>query len=321
MTISINTNQFQMSDFKGKIGRGTNPVTLPVSVYASSVATIVAGDALKLVDVAGGTIIVDKCAVTDTPIGFAIYAQMKPSWTAGDSLEIACFGSVMTAEASAAISAGADLEYVVTGSTMKTNAGTNPISGVALTPASGSGALFLFLVKTSISFSPTVSGGTINNTPIGATTPSTGAFTTLAVSGAMTGAASGSMTLSKRVRATIAEVNAGKTLLAAVTGLKYRLISARMIAVGGAVTSTNATGIAISGTQGASSVALMTVAKAALTQSALVTPSSANVTLLADGASFVQNDAATAITAAAVADTDLDTATHVDFLIEYAIEA
>jgi len=123
-----------------------------------------------------------------------------------------------------------------------------------------------------------------------------------------------------RHRVTTAEMNAGHTILTAVSGYKYRLIDCTVIAYGGSAAATaNATGVAILGTQ-SGSVMLFQVDLAQLTRSALNRPGTASTHLLADGASFVQNDAATAITVAAVAGTDLITATGFDIEVTYALE-
>jgi hypothetical protein len=120
-----------------------------------------------------------------------------------------------------------------------------------------------------------------------------------------------------RRRCTTAEINAGVDLLPAVPGFKYRLIDATLIAIGG--NAATATAVIITGVQGASTVSLISAAVAALTQSAVVKPNSSNVTVLADGASFVQNDVNTKI-AAAKTGSNLATATAVDVLLHYVLE-
>jgi hypothetical protein len=120
-----------------------------------------------------------------------------------------------------------------------------------------------------------------------------------------------------RVRATIAQINAGLTLLPALPGYKYRLTDCTLIAVGGAVTS--ATAVVINATQAAGSVALISAAVAALTQSTVVKPHTASVTVLADGASFVANDVNTAITIAKTG-SSITVATAVDVVLTYAVE-
>lgn len=121
-----------------------------------------------------------------------------------------------------------------------------------------------------------------------------------------------------RTRKTIGEINAGVTLLAAIAGYKYKITGIKAIAIGGnagAVTSVD-----VKGTQSTAAVVLFSFAQANLTRSAVLQPGTTGTTVLADGASFVANDANTAITAIK-AGADITTATHVDFLIEYVIEA
>lgn len=123
---------------------------------------------------------------------------------------------------------------------------------------------------------------------------------------------------SLRTRKTVAEVNAGVTLLAAVTGFKYRLVNARAIAIGGAVTTV--TTVDILGTQSTVSRKLVAFAQASMTQSTVLTAGGSGATVLADGASFLTNDSATAITAN-ITGASITVATHVDFLLEYVLEA
>lgn len=121
-----------------------------------------------------------------------------------------------------------------------------------------------------------------------------------------------------RARTTIANVNAGATLLPALPGYKYRIHDIAMIAIGGAVGA--ATTIDVLGTQSTSSVKLFAGAIANLTQSAVLRAGATGGTVLADGASFVACDVNTAITIGKTGST-ATTATHVDVLLTYSIEA
>jgi hypothetical protein len=118
-----------------------------------------------------------------------------------------------------------------------------------------------------------------------------------------------------RGRHTVAALNAGATFLAAIPGYKYRIVDWTVIAYGGAVGT--ATSFEIEGTQ-TSGVDLVSIAAAQLTQSA-VNDKGGTVTVLADGASFVANDANTAITGSFTG--TADTATGLDVIISYVIEA
>jgi hypothetical protein len=120
-----------------------------------------------------------------------------------------------------------------------------------------------------------------------------------------------------RRRCTAAEINAGVTLLAAVPGLAYRMVDMQMIAIGGAAA--GATDVRILGTRAAGSVALLVVAIAALTQSAVVRAGAANATVLADGASHTGLDVNTAVTAGKTG-ASLTGATNIDVILTYALE-
>lgn len=132
------------------------------------------------------------------------------------------------------------------------------------------------------------------------------------------GASSAANVLTKRVRTAIAAVNAGAELLAAIAGFKYRLIDAAMIAIGGNVGAV--TTIDVLATQAAGSVKLGAWAQAALTRSTVIRAGEANGAVLVDGASFVANDANTAITIG-ITGASATVATHIDVLLTYVIEA
>lgn len=130
------------------------------------------------------------------------------------------------------------------------------------------------------------------------------------------------LALNVRARATAAQINGagGYTILQALAGYKYRIVDMTMIAIGGAAQT--ATSVDIVTTQGGSAARPFVVAVAALTQSAVVKPNSANVTVLADGASFIANDANTGVyISKQAAGSNLATATHIDINLTYVIEA
>lgn len=140
----------------------------------------------------------------------------------------------------------------------------------------------------------------------------------IAAGGVLAGAAAvGSPHLQLRARKTIAEINAGVTLLAALAGYQYRLTDAKAVAIGGAVTTV--TTVDVKGTVAAGAVILVSFAQANLTQSTVLRAGATGATVLANGASFVTLDANTAVTVIK-AGADITVATHVDFLLDYVIE-
>lgn len=137
-------------------------------------------------------------------------------------------------------------------------------------------------------------------------------------SGSLLSNDNGPMIFNQRIRTTLANVNAGANLLPAIPGYKYRLIDTTVIAIGGAAAAL--TLLTIGGTQGASGVNLVTHTQATLLQSAALKPNSTGAAVLADGASFVQNDVNTAITIGKTG-SSMTTATNIDVIITYAVEA
>lgn len=120
-----------------------------------------------------------------------------------------------------------------------------------------------------------------------------------------------------RQRFTVAQLTTAGlafTSCPALPGVRWRLVDAVMIAIGGNVTTS--TSINIAGTVSAAASELLVTAVAALTRSAVVRAGAANAVVLADGASFTQMDANTALVAHSVGGTPT-VATAVDIFIDY----
>ena len=121
----------------------------------------------------------------------------------------------------------------------------------------------------------------------------------------------------QRTRVTLAQLNAGLTLLPAIPGRNYRLVDAKLTAIGGAATA--GTSVNLIGTRAAAPVQLLVAAIAALTQSALVRIGAANAVILADGASFTSLDVNTPITVINVG-APMTTMTALDVDLTFVIE-
>jgi len=121
-----------------------------------------------------------------------------------------------------------------------------------------------------------------------------------------------------RRRCTIAEINAGVTILPALQGYKYRLVDAFAIAIGGNAAAV--TSVDLMATLSSARI-LVSFLVAGLTRSTVLRAGAAtNGVVLADGASFTANDANTIISAIK-AGSDVTTATHIDLCLSYVIEA
>jgi len=126
--------------------------------------------------------------------------------------------------------------------------------------------------------------------------------------------------LTKRVRATTAQVIAGLELLPALPGYTYRIIDCTLIAIGGSAAT--ATSVDLIGTRGGVTVRPLVAAVAALTQSTVARMGASNMTVLADGASHTPLDANTALSIGQQSGgSNLATATAIDVILTYAVEA
>jgi|LakMenEpi03Aug12_release.lakeMendotaPanAssembly.Ray.scaffolds.fasta_scaffold525463_2 hypothetical protein len=122
--------------------------------------------------------------------------------------------------------------------------------------------------------------------------------------------------LNVRQRFTIAQVNAGVELVAAVTGKSIRMVSCKAISVGnaaGAVTTVDVTGTSTTSRK------LVAFAQASLTQSTVLVDGGSGAAVLADGASYTANDAGTAINVSKTG-SSITTATHIDVIFDYVLE-
>ncbi len=122
--------------------------------------------------------------------------------------------------------------------------------------------------------------------------------------------------LNVRKRFTVAEVNAGATLVPAVTGKSIRMVACKAISVGGAAGAV--TTVDVLGTL-STERKLVAYAQANLTQSTVLVDGGTGGAVLADGASYTANDAGTAVTVGKTG-SNVTTATHIDIIFDYVLE-
>lgn len=118
---------------------------------------------------------------------------------------------------------------------------------------------------------------------------------------------------SVRARCTVAEINAGKTLVAVPASKQFRLVGCKAIAYGGAVGTTTTVDVKVGAAK------LVAFAQASLLQSAVLSDSTAGAAVLADGASYVAQSAGDDVTIGKTGG-DADTATGVDIILSYCLE-
>lgn len=137
----MDSNTFQQVAVKGQLTLAQNFNTFSCVVDASEATPLVAGQAVKIKDIAGDVITVTAAAATDKIFGFIPHNVKKESYEANEMVKIASRDCVMVMEAGAAIASGASLEIVAVGQKVITSAGINKIIGEAFQKASADGDL------------------------------------------------------------------------------------------------------------------------------------------------------------------------------------
>ena len=145
----LTLNVFKPKNQKGDVVFKDFGLRIEAKIASTETGTLVPGTVVKLVDVSGDKPAVAIAAASDTPFGVVQYEAKKNSYTyaagADNSITIASFASVIKLEASAAIAAGAKVEYVPTGAKVVTNS-TGVAFGKALDKATASGDIIKVMV-------------------------------------------------------------------------------------------------------------------------------------------------------------------------------
>lgn len=123
MSQTQNLNAFQQTPMVGEQDQTVNNNIKVVRIdpaYVVSTSPLQAGQWFKLYDVAGQVPIVRPAAVTEKAYGVAIHNMKRDSFLPGDYIELACQGSVVYLETSAAVARGASVQNDPTGPTVST---------------------------------------------------------------------------------------------------------------------------------------------------------------------------------------------------------
>jgi len=145
MAVYQNQNQFSQTPVLGQVSFEVNPNIKAVKISPDSVSTkLQAGQAVRLIAGVSSEVLVDvPTSDTAGPVyGVIIYNPKKNLYSPGDTVEIACAGSVLYLESSAAINRGAKVSTTYAGPTVVTNATSGKqITGIALDQSSDAGQL------------------------------------------------------------------------------------------------------------------------------------------------------------------------------------
>lgn len=140
-------NQFAVTPLKAVVRNADEGQRY--EVQNGGTAELVPGDVVKLKDVASKTIVVEKItATTDVPFGMVEYESAKGNvYKEKDILTVASDYSIITCEASAAISVGAKVMPVIEGQKVATATATNYAIGIALEKATVNGDIIRVLLQ------------------------------------------------------------------------------------------------------------------------------------------------------------------------------
>lgn len=145
-------NQFSQSTVLGSLDLRFNPNTVAVQIDASETGTLYAGQAVKIVDSAGGVPKVVKCSAdSDQVLGFINYNIKNAAFLAGDACEISMDGNCQFLRATAAIARGVQVVLDTTtvgGVKAASGSGGERIVGWAYDKATAAGQLIRVMVKT-----------------------------------------------------------------------------------------------------------------------------------------------------------------------------
>ncbi len=144
--LTQNLSQFKQSALVGQQDLTVNNTIISVRINPAYVGglPLVAGQAFKLVDVAGQIPVVEPVAdATETPYGVAIHTMKRDTYLAGDVIDLAASGSVVYMQTSAAIARNARVQVDPTGPTISTLTAlpTNASLGLMLDKPTGANQL------------------------------------------------------------------------------------------------------------------------------------------------------------------------------------
>lgn len=146
-------NQFLPSTLAGTKVSGTNVISAEF-YSATSTDTVSPGEFVTFSSTTNGQVtrVAKGSALTSAYVGVVLTNPLKDSYAVGDKLEIALLSTIVYCTASAAITAGASLQYAYSTGKVATNAsvGTNTTVGVALENAAADGDLIRVFINTAI---------------------------------------------------------------------------------------------------------------------------------------------------------------------------
>lgn len=143
--MALNQNQFSMTTLKGTLDSGIG-AQLSMTVEVSGGA-LTPGEFVALVSTVGGNVPKVAAGADEEAKAFGVVLTnpLKDSYAVGEKCEIGILGSVVICEASAAITAGAAVEYVPSTKKVRTQVAGMRV-GVAIENAAADASLVRVMV-------------------------------------------------------------------------------------------------------------------------------------------------------------------------------
>lgn len=146
--MAIDLNQFGILPKKGTLTLFPNVNLIDCQL---STGTLVAGDPVEIVDVAGSVLKVKKAtALTSKLLGCVPYSVKQNAYVVDDMVRVAFDYCAMQMEASAAISSGAAVQIDPSTGKVAPQTSTNTTVGEALGKAAADGDLIPVLIKVQV---------------------------------------------------------------------------------------------------------------------------------------------------------------------------
>ena len=147
--MTLDQNQFGIAPVVGQLVSGDNVKTCEF-YNASAVATIEPGEfvIMKATTNPGVTRVQKGAAATDKYVGVVLQNALKASWVSGEKLDVAFGFCEVMVTASAAITAGAALEYDYATGKVVTKTSSNTVVAMAMEDAAAADDLVRVLVQT-----------------------------------------------------------------------------------------------------------------------------------------------------------------------------
>lgn len=146
--MALNPNQFRQSTVKGQVDIQAGVDNIITCVVKSDEATaLVAAQTVIQSDVYSDVPTVTAAVIDSVAFGVVVRNIKDQDYPASSRVEIARTGTTMYMEASAAIAAGADVQYDPSTGKIATKASTNGIVGQALDKAGADGDLIRVVIN------------------------------------------------------------------------------------------------------------------------------------------------------------------------------